>query len=451
MTARGFFSVGISDLTELNQRLIAAASVPGVVFDTGNPIIGGPGGDEPTGRPEDPDAGAGAEVRGRMSSADPFEFYRIREWIKQEVFGGDLQGMSIEVINAFINEWDEEVRRELGLAPEEEIDRGATLEELLNRDDQKFLQGASWLPVTGRGLLPPIFTTSTEVPTEEGGAQEVPVVGIANPLTGVEFVEASVEVASNPKNWATAAGLAWRKIIAQDPFSDISSGLIEGARQARIDISGGNMGRVGLVAPDAMDPGDWQLHVARFSKAPRKTVPHIPKEQLLELRRAPEDRSRTSTTTTRRDITFDRNHLVAQVENLWHSWFFEPGEAPRAKVESVVDGYVREARAFWRGKGGQLDFDTYVRNKLREEPRWKQIFGKKLPGQSEEDFIASFQQPIARLGQSAEFTREQTVAALQSGGSPTEQLRRVVGTREVQMSGGFSQRLAQTLRGIGVG
>lgn len=445
MTARGFFAVGVSDLTQVNRRLIAQASAPGVPVEAGNPFVVG----EDAGRVEDPDTGEeSGRLRGRMSSADPFEFYRIREFLKREVFGGDLDGMSVEVLNGFINAWDAEWRRQQGWAPDEHIDRGATLDELVNME--AFQRGASWLPVTGRGLLPPVFTSETERTLEDGTVETVPVVAVQNPLTGVEFTEVTVEVASDPSRWATAVGSAWRKIINSDPFSPISTELIKGAREAEIDISGGSRGSIGLVAPGAMDPNDWQLHVARFAKPEPNPVPHIPKESVLEMFQRPQQAPRSSGG-TRRDIAFDRNHLIAQVEDLWHDWFLEPGEAPRPVIEGIVDSFIREARAFWQGKGGQMDFDTYVRTKLREQPRWKQIYGKKLPSQSEEEFVASFQRPIAQLGQTAEFTRSQTEAAVTSGGSPTEQLRRVMQTREVQQSGGFSRRLAETLRGIGVG
>lgn len=447
MTARAFYTVGVSDLTALNRRLLAVGSMPASqVVGDGNTLLP-PDGDQ--GRGEDPDSGEQTTQRTRnMSSDDPLEFYTIREWLKREVFGGDVD-LDMPVLGAFIEAWDTAVRDEMGLGPKDDPTVGATLAQLVN--DERFLRGASWLPVTAKGLLPPVFTTESEKVDEEGNATTVPFVGVLNPLTGVEFTEVTVEVAAEPENWATATGLAWRKIINSDPFSDVSSVLIGGAREAEIDISGGNMGKVGLVAPGAMDPSDWQLHVARFAKPEPNPVPHIPKESLLEMRQAPQKAVRRGGSSTRRDISFDRAHLVSQVESLWHDWFLEPGEAPESAIGSIVDGYIREARAFWSGKGGQLDFDTYVRGKLRTQPRWSQIYSKKLPGQTEEEFLASFQRPIEQLGQTAEFTRSQTEAAVTSGASPTEQLKRVMGTREVQATSGFSSRLAQTLRGIGVG
>lgn len=445
MTARAFFTVGVSDLTSLNRRLLAVGSMP-ATFQTDeatNSLIP----PEDQGRGVDPDAADQTTQRSRnMSSDDPLEFYTIREWLKREVFGGDVD-LDMPILGAFIEAWDTAVRNEAGLGPTDDTSRGATLEQLVN--DERFLRGASWLPVTAKGLLPPVFTTESESVDAEGNATTVPFVRVLNPLTGVEFTEVTVEVASDPSNWATAMGSAWRKIINADPFSEVAGMLIGGAREAELDISGGNMGKIGLVAPGALDPSDWQLHVARYAKRDAPPVPHIAKETLLEMRQAPERSVRRGGSTTRRDISFDRAHLVSQVESLWHDWFLEPGEAPSAAVGSIVDGYIREARAFWSGKGGQLDFDTYVRDKLRTQPRWDQIYAKKLPGQTEEEFLASFQRPIEQLGQTAGFTRSQTEAAVTSGGSPTEQLKRVMGTREVQATSGFSSRLAQTLRGLG--
>jgi predicted NUDIX family phosphoesterase len=128
----------------------------------------------------------------------------------------------------------------------------------------------------------------------------------------------------------------------------------------------------------------------------------------------------------------------------------EAGEAPMGTINGIVDEYIREAKAFWSGKGGQLDFDTYVRDKLKSQPRYKTVFKHKLPGTTEEAFLNEYLGRISQFGMGDQFNQEQGFAAVTSGAAPIEQVKRVSRTREVQNSGGFSQRLAQTIKGLGI-
>ena len=87
---------------------------------------------------------------------------------------------------------------------------------------------------------------------------------------------------------------------------------------------------------------------------------------------------------------------------------------------------------------------------MRLEPAGT-IFRNKPGGLTEEQFIGQFQQPISNLGLRAESALRQTETAVTSGGSVSEQVKRVTRTPEFQLQGGFSQRLAQTLQGLGGG
>ena len=64
---------------------------------------------------------------------------------------------------------------------------------------------------------------------------------------------------------------------------------------------------------------------------------------------------------------------------------------------------------------------------------------------------AQFAQPIRSLGLRSDLATAEARRSIQSRGSPVEQLRRVTRTREAQQSGGFSQKLAQTVAGLGAG
>jgi hypothetical protein len=453
VTARDFNTVGLSSLTALNQRLIAAAGeVP--TDPTDDSLFAGEVGYVD---PDTVDEDKAAEVRGRFSSEDPFGFNRVREWIEATIFNGEATNMS-PLIGAFINEWAAE------MAPTGSQFPTDLAEQMLNNED--FVAGAGYLPIrTQLDEMPSVFRTEIEV---EGAM--VPVRVSNDPLTGPRFtIEQPVEevvsryVSLLPPDRAKAA----RGQVSGEAPSTIGSadamergGIAAGAdvgRQPGIAVGGARTDDPAQTVLDGLD---------RFVRNPRQ-IPDYIRDQVDRSKRAlpfisgADFLERLGPRTSGggggggggavRDIEFDRNHLVAQTADMYNNWFLDPNPAPDAVVGGIVDRYVREARAFWSGKGGQLDFDTYVRTALRALPRWGRIYEHKTPGQSEEEFLASFAQPIGGLGQTAEFTRMQTESAVTSGAGPAEQLKRVSRSREVEQGGGFSRRLANTLSGVGIG
>lgn len=487
---RVFAAGGLSSLTDLNARLIAQAvtTTEDEATESENDIL-----DVGGARPEDPEADedeeGDVEVRGRFSVEDPLEYNRVKEWIESNVFGGTSQGQA-GLINSFVNEWDVEYRRRQGWGPEENIGEGATLETLL--EDDEFVNGATWLPVTGTNRLPPLFTTSLpaqgepEVDPETGeplegaeGEEQAPQtwVATADPLTGVTF-RTIEEVAGRA---SVDALKAYREITVRNPTSPVAqelrreafSTVTDGSTTESVNVGhpGGPISRItrrvrgeddgparpgGTLGPEA--PGGVGVGgpmVIRESERPEtREIPHFDQDELQSIINPPPASTGSSGSgTTRREIQFDKAHLTSQVAELYNRWMLEPGEAPESVVNNIVNRYVREARSLWSGKGVKKDFDTFVRGELKKLPRYETIYQHKLPGQSEEEFIGSFGQPIARLGLRNDVARRQTEAAVTSGGGPSDQLRRVSRTREAQVAnaGNLSQRLARTLQGVGVG
>jgi len=363
------------------------------------------------------------------------ELLRDPELLKEEAEVAEARGR----VGRTVKEVKAERDRLLSLAQPDVV---PTLERLFEDDD--FARGAAWLPLTLTNPPPSLFEST--VLTGEG--IEVPAVGVASLLTGVEFIEITEtlqELKQRPQTLFEVArrgrNLVRRALTTTEPGEpdDVLQRANVAAKLGEIDL------------PDYMKTLILHSDPAAEGRVPVEPLKVIPQtvlfDQLVNI--VTPSVSRGSGTTTRRDIIFDRDQLVEQVNGRWQSWFLEGANEQR--VNSIVDAYVDEARAFWNGQAGKLDFDTFVNERLRQEARYKAIFRNKPGGLTEEQFIGQFQQPIAQLGLGAESALRQTEAAVTSGGSITEQLKRVTRSSEFQLQGGFSQRLARTLSGLGGG
>ena len=438
MTLPSVFS-GLSPLTDLNQRILAAqADVAAGETSTGDDgfIFDGETG-EVGGRNEDPneDDDKPDEFKS-FSSQSKFEFERIVSWLYSVV---DIPEGSTTLVDAFLEEWAVKWREEQGYSSTENIDAVPTLDQL--RSDDRFINGAFWLPATSAGILPNLFISEKSVELEDGTSEPQQVIGIVDPLEGVQFVETKVAAQIDP--YRSPLRKVFRDVVRFGP-KDVAADVITAA-----DQNPAAHDREGVSYPEFLDKYT-QKRAQSEAGLEGSALPFITEEQLFDLVVDQPTGRRGSGGTTRRDLVFDRNHLVSQVEDLWHAWMMEPGDAPMGQINSIVDNYIREAKAFWSGKGGQLDFDTYVRDKLKATPRYKTVFKHKLPGTSEEQFLNDYLGRISQFGMGDKFNQEQGFAAVTSGAAPLEQVKRVSRTREVQNSGGFSQRLAQTLKGLGV-
>jgi hypothetical protein len=296
-----------------------------------------------------------------------------------------------------------------------------------------------------------VFTTTLPREGEEGEEGE-PVLAIAtsSPLTGVEFRTIEQVVARS----TPADNVVFNRVIRSD--SDAARELFKRA------IDAGQAGNIPVPGGGAMltNVGDRAGEGITFSQRPTRTPapPDIPTEEITRLYSEavfgpPKTSGGGGGTTTRRDLVFDKDQLIAQVADRWDRWMLSAEGAPQGRITSWVDEYINRASAFWSKEGGQLDFDTFMTAKLESEPRYQTIYRHKTPGESPEQYLQRFMAPIGGLGLSSEFTRAQTERAVTSGAGPAPQFDRVRRTREVQTAnqGDFSQRLARTLAGIGVG
>jgi hypothetical protein len=448
---------GLNDLTQVNQKLIAfygQVDTENTPADTGLPVGDGSGETVGGERTEDPNETSEAkppEYRS-FSSANKFEFERVITALGTVI---EMPSGTSTLVDAFLEEWALKWREEKGYLPTENIEETPTAQELLGSEE--FMAGAAWLPFrTVLDTMPVAWTSELLATSEETGEEEVvPVIVVNDPLTGVNFIEETVipQINLSVNQGSKSLGAKIR--------SAISSVVRQGDRETSLRIQE-------QLAQNPTTPGYISEFAAMRTRLERLAhvsdddtpvavskggiIPHISEEEFTA-------KLNTVTQsggggggggTTRRALEFDRNHLVSQVEDLWHSWMMEPGEAPMGTINGIVDEYIREAKAFWSGKGGQLDFNTYVRDKLKAQPRYKTVFKHKLPGTTEEAFLNEYLGRISQFGMGDQFNQEQGFAAVTSGAAPIEQAKRVSRTREVQNSGGFSQRLAQTIKGLGI-
>lgn len=433
--------MSLNDLATLNANLIRSAVAPQVesgdaLGEFVNPVVG----------PDLEDEG------GSWSSAAPFEYRQTVDWIRTNIFGGSVPSGMSTFITAFADGWAEKVLAESG--GEGGGGHFPTLDELLQNDD--FQNGVAWLPYI-RARLPSVFTTEGD-----GGGM---LMARSDPLTGVRFVEIAPPT---PLQVEIRSGADMGQEVTRGPGGAIELSPRNEERVRQMGESAPGQTEVEL------DPADRKFvggAATAITGAPQTLqdllkenpelkslgmgsgVPHIGTEELASMLNGS-----TATATSgggggggggRRDLVFDKAHLMAQVADLYEGWMLE--EADDAEVERIVDDYIREAKGFWSKDGGQLDFDTAIRSDLKALPQFKLRY-RKMPGWMEpEQYLSQFAGPVGQLGLRADTARDETVAAMTSGGSPTEQLRRIGRTREAQQSRPFSQELASTVAGLGAG
>lgn len=438
MTLSGSSFVGLSSLDTLNRRLAAAGSVVFAAESTaeeGDPFAPTEG-EGTEGRQADPneDTETVPEFRS-FSSTNKFEFEKAVQWMNTYV---ELDPSNSTLIDAFLEQWALKWRDEQGYSTTDSVDTVPTLDDLLA--DDRFVNGAFWLPATASNQVPSVFLSERNKTLDDGTVEPEQVIGMVDPLEGVQFVTTQVAAQIDP--YRSPLRKVFRAVVKGGP-RDMAADVITAA-----DENPAAHEREGVSFPEFLDKYTQQ-RAQQPGGLDETTLPFFSQEELFNL--VVDQPAPSGGTTTKRTLKFDRNHLVAQVEDLWHRWMMEPGTAPMGIINGIVDQYIRDAKSFWSGKGGQLDFDTFVKDKLRQQPRYKTVFKHKLPGTTEDQFLASFTQPITQFGQTDKFNQKQGFAAVTSGAGPADQLKRISRTRQVEISGGFSQRLAQTLKGLGVG
>ena len=153
----------------------------------------------------------------------------------------------------------------------------------------------------------------------------------------------------------------------------------------------------------------------------------------------------------RKARTFDRRQLSEAATNRWRGLLLE--EPEDAELDSLVSDYIAEANAFWVRDSGSLDFDTFVTDRIRTQDRHAFLYGKKPEFQSEAEYMGGFRQTVSQFGLSSAGELRELEAGASSGVGLAGFGERVSRTRESRLinQGSFSQRLAGSLAGSGLG
>jgi len=161
----------------------------------------------------------------------------------------------------------------------------------------------------------------------------------------------------------------------------------------------------------------------------------------------------TTTTTTsgggggRTALAFDRSHLAEVARDQWRTLMLEEPRNP----EGLVDEYIKEANSMWLGGGAQLDFNTWVLNKIRATGRYNTLYGRKDESQSELDYLNSFRQGTAPFGLSPRIEKQELERGLTNAPAPASFQESVAFGRDVQAigQGTFSRRFASMIDSLG--
>lgn len=427
--------MALSDLASLNARILSAQTFQtdeGTAVSQFNATTEG----------ATPPADTTDEFRG-FSTTSKLDFEQVVNWIIANSFGGSATGKTT-AIDAFVNDWGIQWRTDLGLSPTDELDRTPTLNDLLN--NEAFVSGALWLPLTSQTAVPPVFLTDTTSPD----GTPVPAVGVSSVMEGIRFIEYSPDPNQFRENLKQNPS-ALREIIRLGGTDAVTRSISGAPATPVVNASTGFVtGNTPQVVTPEVNPSTGFVTGVTSVIPPTIDIPSIPQSSLIEAlgNVVSGGGSIGGGGGGRRDLVVDENQLRAETSDLWSSWL---REAPNdAKVNTIVDDYVREASSFWRDKGGQLDFQTYVENKLKSEPRYQLLYRNKPPEMSELQYQSTFSNPISGLGLRPDLASTETTRSILSGGSPAGQAQRVAGTREATQGGlTLSQKFARTLSGLG--
>lgn len=144
---------------------------------------------------------------------------------------------------------------------------------------------------------------------------------------------------------------------------------------------------------------------------------------------------------------YDRDQLIEAGTDRWKGIMLEDP----TDIARHVDAFIANANSFWMKDGGNLDFDTFLLNKMRETPRYKTLYRKIGQYQTEEEYMGQYRSTVERFGMNERAATREIEAGLTSGAGLAGFTDRVSRTREVRLSnqGGFSQQLAAGMAQMG--
>lgn len=151
----------------------------------------------------------------------------------------------------------------------------------------------------------------------------------------------------------------------------------------------------------------------------------------------------------RTNRAYDRDQLIEAATDRWKGLMLE--DPSDSVIGSIVDSYINKGNAFWVKDGGNLDFDTFIVNKMRDTSRYKTLYRKMDEFQTEEEYMARYRGTVEQFGLNERATKRETEAGLTSGAGLAGFTDRVAKTREARLSnqGGFSQQLAASMSQMG--
>ncbi len=149
-------------------------------------------------------------------------------------------------------------------------------------------------------------------------------------------------------------------------------------------------------------------------------------------------------------IVFDRGELIEGATERWRGMLLESPDD--SAIGSLVSDYMKDANAFWMKEAGRRDFDTFVVDRIRQQPRYNYLYSKKPGFQSETEYLGGFRQVAGGLGLNASATLREVEAGASTGVGLAGFGERLSGIREVRTAnaGAFSQRIAASAGQMGL-
>lgn len=146
---------------------------------------------------------------------------------------------------------------------------------------------------------------------------------------------------------------------------------------------------------------------------------------------------------------FDRDQLIEASTDRWKGLLYE--DPTEQQIGGLVDSYINKSQAFWMGQGGNLDFDTYIVNQMRKQPRHKLLYQRKDAHLTEEEWMMRYRPVVEQFGLNSQATRREVESGLVSGAGQAGFTERVSRTREARNAdgGAFSRRVAAGLASMG--
>lgn len=144
--------------------------------------------------------------------------------------------------------------------------------------------------------------------------------------------------------------------------------------------------------------------------------------------------------------SFDEDELTDAVQSLWGAHLFED----TTEARSIAKNYINAVVA---GKGQkEIDFKTFVTNRMKQTPRWKMIYRNKPEGQDPLDYSSKYAQ-MAESAVGGGQGNKKLVGSLAAGGAALGASQdafagRLQRTDAQRNSQGFINGLEDTVRGV---